>query len=311
MRCPKCDSENNDTAKFCHKCGADLKSAPAKTEKSLLDNKGLIAIIAIIAIVAAAAVGYAVIASQPALENKDFGAFSISLPKGSNFVLESSVTNVPGKLYVAYTNRGEHSNDAYSFSISESKIVPTNAGQQVETSGSQKIFENKTSSGSVYTLYDDRGSCALILIGGNLNLLKEMAKTFQIKNLDSLRTSTPTSTPQTSATPTSSGPINILGGSFSTGSGTSDKTYATINVGTSHAGESYTVQILYSRDGKGLNNGNMVPVSVHSDGCIYVTSAEAYKFYPDHATIKIYDNAGNLLTSKSVSLYPGSGTQTF
>ena len=25
MRCPKCDSENSDTAKFCKKCGSPLK----------------------------------------------------------------------------------------------------------------------------------------------------------------------------------------------------------------------------------------------------------------------------------------------
>lgn len=314
MKCHKCNSENNDGAKFCHKCGTRLKRTKSKTKKPLMNQQQIIITIisVIIIILAGAVLSYTnILAPQPTLQTKDFGAFAISVPEGSNFVLKEKITQIPGRLYVGYINKGNWGNQISTISVSENKVVPTSTGELLEDNGNQKIFANKSSYGTIYTLYEDKGSCGLMIIGKNLNLLKEMAKTFQIKNLDSLRTSTPTSTPQTSATPTSSGPINILGGSFSTGSGTSDKTYATINVGTSHAGESYTVQILYSRDGKGLNNGNMVPVSVHSDGCIYVTSAEAYKFYPDHATIKIYDNAGNLLTSKSVSLYPGSGTQTF
>lgn len=105
--------------------------------------------------------------------------------------------------------------------------------------------------------------------------------------------------------------IKILGGSFSTGSNDADKTYARINVGTQNAGKSLIVQIWYSRNGNTLNNGNMVPATVHSDGYLELTSADAYLYYPDHATINIYDTNSNLLTTQSVSLSPTSGTQTF
>lgn len=105
--------------------------------------------------------------------------------------------------------------------------------------------------------------------------------------------------------------MTIRGGSFSTGSAEEDKTYATINVGTEYAGESVIVQIFYSRDGNSLNNGNMVPANVHSDGYLYITSADAYHYYPDYATIKLYDSNSNLLDTQSVSLSPTSGTQTF
>ena len=105
--------------------------------------------------------------------------------------------------------------------------------------------------------------------------------------------------------------ISILGGSFSTGSAEADKTYARINVGTSHAGEDVIVQIFYSRDGNSLNHGNMVPATVHQDGYLEIASADAYHYYPDYATIKIYDSNSNLLTTKSVSLSPSAGTQTF
>lgn len=105
--------------------------------------------------------------------------------------------------------------------------------------------------------------------------------------------------------------MKIQGGSFSTGSELSDLTYAHIYVGKEHAGKSVILQIWYSRDGSTLNNGNMVPVTVHSDGYLEVQSADAYAYYPDHATINLYDSNSNLLDTKSVSLTPTSGTQTF
>ena len=121
----------------------------------------------------------------------------------------------------------------------------------------------------------------------------------------------PKSTVQPSKTAQPSSSISILGGSFTTGSADSDKTYARINVGTQNAGKDLIVQIWYSRNGNTLNHGNMVPATVHSDGYLELSSADAYKYYPDHATINIYDTNSNLLTTQSVSLSPTSGTQTF
>ena len=105
--------------------------------------------------------------------------------------------------------------------------------------------------------------------------------------------------------------MSILGGSFSTGGGLEDKTYASIFVGPEHAGEKVKIQIFYSRDGSTLNNGNMVPKTVDSSGYIEVSSADSYKYFPDFAEINLYDNSGNLLDTQSVSLNPESGTQSF
>ncbi|WP_407391995.1 zinc ribbon domain-containing protein [Methanobrevibacter sp.] len=121
---------------------------------------------------------------------------------------------------------------------------------------------------------------------------------------------TQSSSESASPTPTTTA-MRILGGSFSTGSGLSDKTYASIYVGKEHSGEKVKIQIYYSRDGSSLNNGNMVPKTVDSSGYIEVASADSYKYFPDFATINLYDNSGNLLDTKSVSLSPSSGTQSF
>jgi len=105
--------------------------------------------------------------------------------------------------------------------------------------------------------------------------------------------------------------MSIESGSFSTGGGLNDKTYASIFVGPEHAGEKVKIQIFYSRDGSTLNNGNMVPKTVDSSGYIEVASADAYKYFPDYAEINLFDNSGNLLDTQSVSLSPEKGTQTF
>lgn len=126
-------------------------------------------------------------------------------------------------------------------------------------------------------------------------------------NLTTQQQSAPaTATPQSSVSS-----MKIISGSFSTGSAESAKTYASIYVGTQYSGQSVIIQIWYSRDGSTLNNGNMVPVTVHSDGYIQVSSADAYHYYPDKAKINLYDSSSKLLDSKTVYLSPTSGTQTF
>lgn len=219
MRCPNCDSENNDGAKFCKKCGTPLTKKAINHEnminsmntKSNGDNttKYIIVALVIVAVVLA-------------------GAF----------------------VYL-YGSNNNSQDDA----------------QQVQNVDNDNIVADAD---------DSKASQA------------------------------------TQASPAqSTSAMSIQGGSFSTGGGLEDKTYASIYVGPEHAGENVKIQIFYSRDGSSLNNGNMVPKTVDSSGYIEVASAESYKYFPDFAEINLYDNSGNLLDTQSVSLNPESGTQTF
>ena len=105
--------------------------------------------------------------------------------------------------------------------------------------------------------------------------------------------------------------MEIHGGAFSTDGGLEDLTYASIDVGSQYAGDDIIIQIWYSRDGSTLNQGNMVPITVTSDGYANVRSADAYSYFPDNAKINIYDSNEKLLASQEVSLSPSSGIQTF
>ena len=105
--------------------------------------------------------------------------------------------------------------------------------------------------------------------------------------------------------------MDIEGGAISTNGGLSDLTYASIDVGSEYSGEDVIIQIFYSRDGSLLNNGNMVPMTVTSDGFINIRSADAYKYFPDHANITIFNTENKFLDSYEVNLSPTSGIQTF
>ncbi|WP_298523182.1 hypothetical protein [uncultured Methanobrevibacter sp.] len=105
--------------------------------------------------------------------------------------------------------------------------------------------------------------------------------------------------------------MEIKGASFSTGSELEDKTYATIYVTSKYAGDAAIVQIYYSRDGSLLNNGNMVPITVDSQGYIDVSSADAYSLFPDKAEVNLYDSNSKLLDTETFYLSPSTGLQTF
>lgn len=105
--------------------------------------------------------------------------------------------------------------------------------------------------------------------------------------------------------------MEIDGGAFYTDGGLDDLTYASIDVGSQYAGDDVIIQIYYSRDGSLLNDGNMVPKTVTSDGFINIKSADAYKYFPNHAEINIYDTNNNLLVTQKVDLSPEKGIQTF
>lgn len=221
MKCPNCQNENSDTAKFCKKCGTALTDGPTtpNSHESMVQSMN----------------------NQKA-KNNNTKIIIIAL------VIVAVV--LAGAFAYMYTTGNSASGSANH----------ADSASDVDTSDDDEpATASKTS--------DDSGS--------------------------------------------SSSSMTIKGGSFSTGSAEEDKTYASINVGKEHAGESVTVQIWYSRDGNTLNNGNMVPAHVHDDGYLYITSADAYHYYPDYATINLYDSNNNKIDSQSVSLSPTSGTQTF
>ena len=152
--------------------------------------------------------------------------------------------------------------------------------------------------------------CAILIAGGLVLMSNNHNDTND--NLDSSVSLANNSVNQTDVVEdNTASKIEILSGSFSTGSSKSDKTYCSVYVGEQYAGENVKISVLYSRDGSTLNQGNIVPKTVDSLGYVSVPSANAFKFYPDNAVITLYDSDGNVLDTQEVYLTPDSGTQTF
>ncbi|MDO5824782.1 MAG: zinc ribbon domain-containing protein [Methanosphaera sp.] len=106
-------------------------------------------------------------------------------------------------------------------------------------------------------------------------------------------------------------PLKIISGSFYTGSSLSDKTKCNVFVGREHSGQNVKISVLYSRNGKNLNQGKVVPVTVDSSGYVTVSSADAFRYYPDNGYITLYDSSGVIQDTRNVYMDAKSGTQTF
>ncbi len=329
MKCPNCGNENQNDAKFCKSCGEPLKTNIIKVNANKDDNskKIIIALVIIAALLLSGIVLYAtgVIGLPIEYETQNFDGFTIDVPKDSKFVLGESYTTDKKNIFVSYMNKGEKTFDVFGFMVGTNvtKKIMKFDSEFVEDDGGLTVYKNESDGTTMYKVFKKGTDANIILLGDNLDVLKHMANSFKDKDFKKLATteispSTPStsssSSPQTTQTqntaPTATA-LSILGGSFSTGSGLSDKTYASIYVGPEHAGENVKIQIWYSRDGSTLNNGNMVPKTVDSSGYINVRSADAYSKYPDYAEVNVYDTSGNLLDSVSVTLSPDSGTQSF
>ena len=321
MKCPNCEELNDDTAKFCKSCGEQLESQPEPVKQKTGMDKNKIIIIALVAVIAVLSVGMlfagGVFRSEIPLETMDFEIFTMDVPVGSNFVETQSIPNYGFGGFVGMTNNGKYSKEVGGLMISNiAGSTHPSAVSLDRTEGDIKVYKDNQGNDAYY-IVRELDDYEFVLIGSDDRTLIKMLKSIEITDEDKLASESSSSSDSSSSTSSTSSStstpssISILGGSFSTGSADADKTYARINVGTSHAGEDVIVQIYYSRDGNSLNNGNMVPATVHSDGYLEIASADAYKYYPDYATINIYDSNSNLFNNKSVSLSPSAGTQTF
>ncbi len=221
----------------------------------------------------------------------------------------------------------------------------------ITDNGSLKIYSAKNIGNEYYQAVKTVNDTDIIISGSNLHIIEEMANTTNVKDTKDLikvvkapanktpvkkviektkknktkektatktKTKTKTETKQSNVQTTSSEkirkttyPLIIGGGMFTTGSKLSDRTYAKIYVGPEHAGETVKIKILYSRDGKALNQGNLVTKVVEGDGYIHIASADAYSKYPDYAIVKVYDWQGNLQNTQEIALETKSGTQFF
>ena len=327
MRCSYCGCENEDSAKFCKKCGNKLDSIKEKHSAAYQDlssknssfnensskngtNKVLIISIIIVLLVAGAAAGF--ILMQPHYKEINLVGVSMEVPDSEyNVTIRSNSLNT-------YMDEDNHI-VAYGYDSTDADF--SKLGEAIEFAAIRDLFSTNTKSITVdgvslnkstngtYSYTNYYGHKNIVLISTDKNTLAHMVKSIKVSESSNVN---PTQDTNQSQNPgTNSGELEILGGDISTGSSLSAKTKAHIFVGTQHAGETVKITAKYSRDGTSLNNGNILSRTVDSEGYVSFNSAEAFKKYPDTAIIELYNSDGSLADTETVTLSPSEGTQSF
>ena len=193
MKCQNCNANNEDNAKFCIHCGSSLERQPVKAKKPLMTRKQLIfTLIAVIGIIAVgAAIHYSnILMGEPQLVSHDFQAVTMSVPEGSNFVLTDQMTQNTQNGFIAFMNKGDY---GYRFSgifITQKADRDLLFGNIIEDNGDTKVSENTSDGYTIYQLQISKPDYLIVLTGGDLNLLKKMAETIEVKDMSVIQPQT-------------------------------------------------------------------------------------------------------------------------
>ena len=117
------------------------------------------------------------------LKTYDFGVFSMDIPEGSNFTIQNEAGGMK-----SYQNNGSFA-DNFSRIIINKNLTESLIGdnsQSISNSTNYQIYSSVFKNQTVYKYVSIHGDVDVILIGDDLNLLKEIADTIEIKDVKSL-----------------------------------------------------------------------------------------------------------------------------
>ena len=154
-------------------------------------DKKLLAVV-VVAIILILLGGYLVFTSQQEisvesadipLKTHDFKLFSIDTPEGSNFKVKNEADGMK-----FYQNSGNYS-DNFSGIIINKGLTDSLLGdnsQPLSNSTDEQIYVSYFKNETVYKYVSSQGDVDVILIGNDLNILKEASNTIKIKDAGSL-----------------------------------------------------------------------------------------------------------------------------
>lgn len=103
--------------------------------------------------------------------------------------------------------------------------------------------------------------------------------------------------------------MEILKSTITNGNPKYEQTNCTVYVGEKYSGDKVHISVLYIKNGKELNQGNIIPKNVSNSGKISVPTAYPLKKYPEKALIIIYDENKKPVDAKIATLSKTSKPQ--
>ncbi len=117
------------------------------------------------------------------LKTQDFDSFKIDLPAGSNFTLKNEADGMK-----FYQNTGKYSTNVSGIIVNRNltdSLIGINSVSVLNTT-SEQIYSTQLKNETVYELVSNHDDVDFIIMGNDLNLLKEVSDTIEIKDLSDL-----------------------------------------------------------------------------------------------------------------------------
>ena len=158
-----------------------------------MNNKFAMILIAI-AVILIVAGGYLIFTNQSGanvtesssdipLKTQNFKLFEINTPEGSNFTIKNEANGMK-----FYQNNGSYSENLSGIIINKG-LTDSLIGDKsfsISNSSSQQIYSSDFKNRTVYKYVSNQGDVDVILMGNDLNLLKEVSQTIKIKDVSNL-----------------------------------------------------------------------------------------------------------------------------
>lgn len=121
--------------------------------------------------------------SDVSLKTQNFKLFEMDIPEGSNFTIENEVD---GMKY--YQNMGNYSKEFTGFIVTKNmtdSLVGNNSEVLLNTSAEQ-IYSLSVKNETLYKIVSEKDGVDFMLFGNDLNLLKELTNTIEVKDTKNL-----------------------------------------------------------------------------------------------------------------------------
>ena len=112
------------------------------------------------------------------LKTQDFDLFKADVPNGSNFTLKNEASGMTGK----------YSTNISGIIISKglTETLIGNNSVSVANTTTEQIYSAQFKNETIYKLVSNKDDVDFIIIGNDMNLLKEVSDTIEIKDLSNL-----------------------------------------------------------------------------------------------------------------------------